>query len=87
MIYDNVLFKHLEGTKVKWARIGNGKCILVKSNGTIAITSYTSMKNLNDVLYVYEINQNLLNVGQLLENGFKVIFKDKNCIINDPTSQ
>lgn len=87
MIYDKALFNHLEGTKVKWDKVGNGKRIPVKSNGTIAITSYTSMKNLNDVLYVYEINQNLLNVGKLLENGFKVIFKDKNCIINDPTSQ
>jgi hypothetical protein len=87
MTYDKALFKHLEGTEVKWVRIGNGEHISVKGKGTIAITSYTGTKTLTDVLYVPEINQNLLSVGQLLEKGFKVIFEDKNCIIKDPAGQ
>ncbi|GAU16908.1 hypothetical protein TSUD_36660 [Trifolium subterraneum] len=74
-------------TEVKWVRIGNGEHIPVKGKGTIAITSYTGTKNLTDVLYVPEINQNLLSVGKLLEKGFKVIFEDKNCIIKDPIGQ
>jgi hypothetical protein len=87
MTYDKALFKKLEDTEIKWVRIGNGEHIPVKGKGTVAITSYSSTKNLTDVLYVPEINQNLLNVGQLLEKGFKVIFEDKNCIIKDPTGQ
>ena len=35
------------------------------------------------MLYVLEINQNLLSVPQLLENGYKVLFEDKNCMIKD----
>jgi len=34
-----------------------------------------------DVLYVAEIDQNLLSVGQLVEKGFKVIFENKHCLI------
>lgn len=45
------------------------------------------MKNLTNVLYVPEINQNLPNVGQIFEKGYKNIFEDKSCIIKDLTSQ
>ena len=41
------------------------------------------MKLIYDVLYVPEINQNLLSVPQLLEKGYKVLFEDKNCMIKD----
>ena len=30
-----------------------------------------------------DIDQNLLSVGQLIEQGFKVYFEDRNCIIKD----
>ncbi|KAL6345329.1 hypothetical protein AAG906_015812 [Vitis piasezkii] len=36
-----------------------------------------------DVLYVPNIDQNLLSVRQLIEKGFKVIFEDKWCMIKD----
>jgi hypothetical protein len=32
---------------------------------------------------VPDIDQNLLNVGQLMEKGFKVMFKDQWCLIKD----
>ena len=41
------------------------------------------LKLISDVLYVPEINQNLLSVTQLLEKGYKVLFEDKNCVIKD----
>jgi len=75
----------LDDTKVKWVKIGNGEEIPVKGKGSVAITSYTGTKTLYYVLYVAEINQNLLSVGELLEKGFKVIFEDKSCIIKDST--
>ena len=34
-------------------------------------------------MYVPEIDQNLLSVGQLVEKGFKVIFENKHCLIKD----
>ncbi|GAU44031.1 hypothetical protein TSUD_349630 [Trifolium subterraneum] len=49
MTYDKALFKHLEGTEVKWVRIGNGEHIPVKGKGTIAITSYTVTTSTTDL--------------------------------------
>ncbi|RDX79370.1 hypothetical protein CR513_40214, partial [Mucuna pruriens] len=85
MTYDRELFKCLDNTEVKQVRIENGEQIPVKGKGSIAITSHIGTKTLFNVLYVLEINQNLLSVGQLLEKGFKVIFEDKSCIIKGPT--
>ncbi|KAA8519448.1 hypothetical protein F0562_013677 [Nyssa sinensis] len=44
-------------------------------------------KENSDVLYVPEIDQNLLSVGQLIKKGFKVIFEDSFCYIFDITGQ
>lgn len=87
MTYDKELFQKLENTEVKWVRIGNGEHIPVKGEGKVAITSYSGTKILINVLFVPEINQNLLSARQLLEKGFKVIFEDESCIIKDPAGQ
>ena len=39
------------------------------------------------MLYVPNIDQNLLSVGQLLQKGFKVLFEDNHCLIKDATRQ
>jgi len=44
------------------------------------------MKTISEVLYVPDIDQNLLNVGQLLEKGFKVLFENQHCRIFYTTS-
>jgi len=41
------------------------------------------LKYISDVLYVPDIDQNLLSVGQLMEKGFKVMFEDQWCLIKD----
>ena len=40
----------------------------------VAIESLVGLKHISDVLYVLDIDQNLLSVPQLVEKGFKVIF-------------
>jgi hypothetical protein len=42
---------------------------------------HTSLKLIYDVLYVPEINQNMVSVTQLLEKGYRVLFKGKNYVI------
>ena len=49
----------------------------------MAIESLSVLKYINVVLYVSDINQNFLSVGQLIEKGFKVISEDKWCLIKD----
>ena len=83
MTYDQDLFREIDRTAISKVRIGNGEYIPVKGKGTVAIESLTGLKLISDVLFVPDIDQNLLSVGQLVEKGFKVCFEDKNCIIKD----
>ncbi|XP_017614022.1 uncharacterized protein LOC108459176 [Gossypium arboreum] len=87
MTHDNELFKELKSTESKKVRIGTSDYIVVKGKGTIAITSCSSTKFITDVLYVFDIDQNLLSVGQLVKKGFKVKFMEKTCMIEDALGQ
>ncbi|TYG52132.1 hypothetical protein ES288_D09G003700v1 [Gossypium darwinii] len=80
---DQTFFKELDKTIISKIKVGNGEFIPVKRKGTMAIESLTGLKHITDVLYVPNIDQNLLSVGQLIEKGFKVIFEDKWCLIKD----
>ena len=57
----------------------------MEEKGTVAISSCLGTKLIYDVLYVPEINQNLLSVGQLID--YKVMFEDKSCLIKDVVEQ
>jgi len=87
MTYDKELFKELRSSETSKVRIGNGQNTIVKGKGTIAILSCSGTKLISDVLYVPEIDQNLLSVSQLIEKGFKVHFEDKHCLIKDASGQ
>jgi hypothetical protein len=49
----------------------------------VAIKGITGLKLISNVLYVPEINQNLLSIGQLLEKRYKVLFENNFCLITD----
>jgi hypothetical protein len=83
MTFDITLFKDLQSTEISKVRIGNGDYISAKGKGTIAIATNSGTKTISDVLYVPDIDQNLLSVGQLIEKGFKVTFEDQCCLIYD----
>jgi len=85
MTHDKDMFVKLDKTHSSKVRIGNGDYIEVKGIGDIAINAGSGTKIISDVLYVPEINQNLLSVGQLLEKGYVVVFKDKTCEVFDTT--
>nr|CAN65221.1 hypothetical protein VITISV_042416 [Vitis vinifera] len=87
MTYNQDLFREIDRTSISKVRIGNGEYIPIKCKGTVAIESLTSLKLISDVLFVPDIDQNLLSVGQLVEKGFKVCFEDRNCIIKDAESR
>ncbi|XP_027347951.1 cytochrome P450 90B1-like [Abrus precatorius] len=52
---------------------------------SVRVQSYKTegLKYISDVLYVPNIDQNLLSVAQLVKKGFKVIFEDNWCLIKD----
>jgi len=55
----------------------------MNEKGTATISTNKGTKLISDVLYVLEINQNLLSVGQLVEKGYKMLFENKICLIKD----
>ncbi|KAA3481957.1 Retrovirus-related Pol polyprotein from transposon TNT 1-94 [Gossypium australe] len=75
------LFKDLDRSLKSSVRIGNREYLEVQGKGTVVIESCTGTKFISDVLFVLEIDQNLLSVGQLVENGFKVMFEEGMCLI------
>jgi len=77
MRHDKDMFVKLNRTHSSKVRIGNGDYIEVKGIGDIVIDAGSGTKIISDVLYVPEINQNLLSVGQLLEKAMLLCSKIK----------
>jgi len=61
--HDKGMFVKLDRTHSLKVRIGNGGYIEVKGIGDIAIDAGPDTKIISDVLYIREIDQNLLSVG------------------------
>ena len=83
MTNNHDLFKELDRTAISKVKTGNGDYIDVKGKGIVVINSLSCLKYISDVLYVPNINHNLLSVGQLMEKGFKVMFENQWCLIKD----
>ena len=83
MTHNKSLFKEWCEITSSKVRVGDGKHIAVKGKGTISIPTCHGTKLITDVLYVPDINQNLLSVGELVEKGYKVLFKNYYCLIKD----
>ncbi|XP_017647793.1 uncharacterized protein LOC108487980 [Gossypium arboreum] len=66
-------------------KVGNGHFIQVEGKGDVLINTPTGTKLVTNVLLVPEIDRNLLSIAQLLEKGYSVVFKGKECLISDPS--
>ena len=87
MTSDEKLFRNLDKSIKSRVRIGNGEHLAVEGQGTVTIKSCAGIKLVYDVMYVPEIDQNLLSVEQLVEKGFKVTFEEGKCLIFDSGGQ
>ncbi|CAL8146975.1 unnamed protein product [Prunus armeniaca] len=63
--------------------MGNGAIVEAKGKGRIDVKTKKGVKQIHDVLLVPKLSQNLLSVGQLVENGYRLVFQDGACIIYD----
>ena len=84
MTHNADIFKELNQSYFSKVIIGNGESVDVKGIGTVAVKTPSGIKYISDVLYVPEINQSLLSVGQMLEKNYTLHFEDKKCTIFDP---
>ncbi|KAK2434095.1 hypothetical protein QL285_019281 [Trifolium repens] len=84
MARDEELFKELDKTIASKVTIGNGESVDVKGKGVVVIETNSGTKYISDVLFVPELKQNMLSVGQMLEKHYTLHFKDMKCTIFDP---
>lgn len=83
MTHNKDLLEELSSASSSKVRVGNRNYIVVKGKGTIAISTCWCAKFNFDVLYVLEIDQNLVSVWQLIERGYKILFQNESCLIKD----
>ncbi|KAG8499379.1 hypothetical protein CXB51_005983 [Gossypium anomalum] len=87
MAADEKLFKDLDRSFVSKIKIGNRNLIEAKGRGDMVINTCSGNKVISDVLFVPDIDQNLLNVRQLVEKGYSLVFKNDSCIVEDSHGQ
>lgn len=67
-------------------KTGEDRRLSVEGRGDILIQSKQGSKRVSDVYYVPGLKHNLLSVGQLLQKGHHVLFKQGECEIRDKNS-
>ncbi|KAG8498881.1 hypothetical protein CXB51_005279 [Gossypium anomalum] len=87
MAADESLFRDLDRSHVSKIRIGNGDLIQAKGKGNVVINTRSGNKVISDVLFVPDIDQNLLSVGQLVEKGYSLVFENGACVVKDTYGQ
>ncbi|KAL2498042.1 Uncharacterized protein Adt_23592 [Abeliophyllum distichum] len=62
---------------------GNGYLVNAKGKGAIGVETKRGSRLIRDVMHVPDLDQNLLSVRQLLENGYTLHFENDICVIRD----
>ena len=91
---DSGCSNHMSGERGKFTNLDETFQHSVKmgDNSRISVTGKGSMKLIlnginhvvNEVYYVPKLNNNLLSIGQLQENGLAIVFKGGTCKIYHP---
>ncbi|KAM2686587.1 hypothetical protein EV2_009459 [Malus domestica] len=63
--------------------MGNGQLVDTLGRGTIAVHTKNGKMFIKDVMLVPDLKQNLLSLGQLIEHGYYLYFRDNTCKIYD----
>ncbi|MCH79662.1 hypothetical protein A2U01_0000415 [Trifolium medium] len=66
-------------------KIGNAEKFAITGKGTVEIDTETGNKYIYDVLLVPELDQNLLSVGQMMQNGYCLLCKEGSCVVTNVT--
>ena len=81
MTGDEKAFLSINNSITAKVKMGNGALVDAKGKGNILISMKRCGKQIHDVLYVPDLEENLLSVGQLMENGYSLVFRDNYCRI------
>ena len=77
------IFTFIDRSVQPKVKLGNGEVVQAKGKWTIAISTKRGTKIVTNVLYIPELDQNLLSVTQMLRNGYAIPFIENFCFITD----
>ncbi|KAL3512752.1 hypothetical protein ACH5RR_025469 [Cinchona calisaya] len=77
------LFKELNQTYKIKVRLGDDKQVQVEGKGSVAINNGNRIKYLHNVFFVPSLSQNLLSVGQSMDDDFSMMLENTSCIVKD----
>lgn len=83
MTKDHQFFSFLDTSIHTKVKLGNGDLVYAKGKGTVVLHTDQGKKVISDVLYVPQLDQNLLSVAQLIKKGYSVLFQNNFCQILD----
>ena len=78
------MFTDLDETFQHSVKLGNNSKMSVTGKGSVKLIFNGKNHIVNEVYFVPELNNNLLSVGQLQENGLAILFKGGTCKIYHP---
>ncbi|KAH0711345.1 hypothetical protein KY289_007304 [Solanum tuberosum] len=81
------LFHELDEKQKKKVQPGNTKELLVEGKGMVSIdTNQDKVNMIDNVQFVPDLGYNLLSVGQLMTNGYSLLFDDDACVFTSKKS-
>ena len=83
MTNNSSLFCKLDSSIKVPVRMGNGVVVQSTGKDTIGVQTKKGMKYINDVLLVPDLNESLLSVAQMVNNGYSLVFENNHCTIID----
>lgn len=84
MIGNRELFSNLDDSVEFEIKLENDTVVFVMGKGVINVLTKNGKKRfIPDVYYVPGLKHNLMSVGQLIEKGYRVLFKNDVCTILD----
>lgn len=83
MTRDKSCFVNLDESVKTEVKMGNGAVTRAHGLGTIGVQTKEDTKFIHDVLFVPDLDQSLLSLGQLLEHKYALKFDDNECYIYD----
>ena len=75
MTGDKSIFIDIDSSSISQVKMKNGVLVQARGKRIIAIDTKKGRKFIHDVLFVPDLTQNLLSIGQLIEHGHMVTLK------------
>jgi hypothetical protein len=83
MTSEKEIFVDIDTSFNSKVKMGNGAVVEVKGKGSAGVETKRGLKEIHDILFVPELDQNLLSIGQLMEHGYVLHFEGRSCTVYD----